>query len=268
MLRKNHLQYSFSVSLNGEHLGDLDPRIRLVEVSEIPAEETVTIRRALTDGDPVALVRRQRLDVRLSLFLKEPGAAAKSALISRISAFFRPGGVLTASWRPGLQLHVDTASLPGIPGLLAWNQTMDVTLNASAGPYWEDAEPVTLRQEIRRGSVTVTPPGQLPYTALEADFQNVATQVLQVLEIQVYAGEERVSYLSLSGLSVQTGEHVTIGYDARGFLTIQAAGKSALSARSAASSDALRVKTGVPNEIRIDSPRNLNMILRMRGRYF
>lgn len=266
--RKEVGRHPYSVSLNGISLADLDPGIGIVEVREVPVEETQVIQHVLTDGDPLAWSRRARLEIHLSLFLKESDPEHHTAVLSEVATWAKSLGWLTASWRPGLRLQIDGCTMPGLPALREWNKPVELVLAAYTRPYWEDAEATEVSQSMRRGTVQMQVEGQLPYARLEADIQNTATQLITSLEITVFAGDEQVTFLSLQGLSVGSGEHIEITYDAHGFLRITAAGQSCMASRSSGSSDEIRIRTGTVNDITIDAGRNALVILRARGQYY
>ena len=146
-----------------------------------------------------------------------------------------PGGLLTTSDRPDRVLCVVCESLPTVGSAQKWTGVCSIGFMAYAVPFWEDETP--RRVSITgNGSKTLFVPGFAAPASVEATVKNTGSGTIS--SVTLTAGETSMTF---NGLSLASGQTLTVSHDARGLLTARIGGTSVLNKRTAASSDELEL---------------------------
>lgn len=250
----------FEAYLNGVSFAQLDPVLILRDITELPPVEDVQkAQRALHPGTRITSRVRRSLSVRLTFVVREYDIAARSRVLDKIAEWVGEGGWLTINSRPGQRLYVTPDDLPSMGSSLKWTADMELTLTAYERPYWEQQWP-TVATITMFG--TLTPLGTVPEAYVECDVTNMGTDVLT--SVTMACADTQIT---LSGLSVPSGEHVRIAYSDTGLMQITAAGASALANRTADSSDDLIAISRKTNDIGVIADQEVSATFSVRGRY-
>ena len=258
----------FSCQMNGIELGDIDERIAVVDIAEeSPALALSTSGNAKYDGTRLIRRTRQHLTVEITLAILERDPARRSEIADKVAAWCQDG-YLTVSYRPGQRLRCALAALPGMGSALKWAQELTIRYTAFAWPWWEDELPVVARisQAGQAGAVVLSPTGTADWTRVEAEVTNHSGGVVN--SVDIVCGETRMAF---TGLGMADGETLSATYDQQGLLQLLITGggaaRSAMSMRTAASSDDLIARQGSANEIRLAADGAVTGQFRARGRY-
>jgi len=234
------MRLSHRVALNGVQLDSIDNRILVQGVEEAAGKDQIsTVSLFGGSGERITNQHRDSLDVtvRFSINIKKTDMQARNDVFERVCAWAAGGGWLTLNYKAGRRLNVICAQLPAAGDMWNWTNVYAIVFRACGVPYWQqDAQ-----NSIRANGSTITRQigvGGSATTVLDITFRcNSGT----CSTFRVVAGS---SMIELTGLSLSAGQTLTIDHTAEGLLRIMAGGVSALSKRTAASSDDLYVNPG------------------------
>lgn len=250
----------FDAYLNGVSFAQLDPAIILRDIEEMqPNEEREEARRSIHPGTRISSRVRRSLSVRLIFCVREYDIASRARVLDKIAEWVGEGGWLTINSRPGQRLFVAPEDLPSVGSSLKWTDDIEMTLTAYERPYWEQQWP-TVITITEAGSIR--PTGTLPDVYVECDVTNTGDADMTTLTISCAD-----TAITLEGLAVPAGEHVTLAYTDRDVLKITAAGASALANRTAESHDDLIARIRKDNAIAVSADQPVTAIFSARGRF-
>lgn len=252
--------YRFEAHIGGVSLANLDPAIALLDIKEDkPVYDRETARRSIHPGTRMSVRTRRSLSIRLVIAIKEYNDMARAAVLDKIADWAGDGGWLTISTRPGQRLYVIPEDTPALGSSMSFKDEIEMTLTAYERPYWERQWPV---MSIVTDEGTLCPLGTYPTAYVECDVTNAGEADLT--EITMSCGDTAIT---LTGLAVPAGEHVTLSYTDRDVLTITAAGASVLANRTAESHDDLIALCRKANAIRVTADQPVSAVFSARGRY-
>jgi len=236
-----------SVALNGIELHSLDGAIVLQGVDEGAPNWNITAgNRGGKDGQRVNSIEKRYRDVTVSFAIAEKrNLILRADILQRVCAWAAEGGDLTVSYRDRQKLRVVCAALPAVKTLTKWAETYSITFRAYAVPYWQSMDPEVIdiaATASGSGVLTLreTAGGKLCMVALNSSGSQVDT-------VSLTANGDSFGF---TGLALANGERLVIAYDENDIQQIyiinaaQTATRSALAARTAASSDDIRLKHG------------------------
>ena len=234
---------------DGKDINDM-ARVYLTNMEERNSTEKYVLNPAGLPGQRLISARRTGLETDLTLFLKEPDPEKRISLMSGVLAFFRPG-MYRSGQRPDQELQVDHISCAQTPPLMAWTNTLKLTLLSLTIPYWQG-----MRQEVsgemRSGELRFTPEGHTERVCLEVEVTNLSARDMDSIELENGDSEGRICWMSFSGLQLRPGESFRLFYDQWHVLRIFSGERSALMARSAASWDEMTARVGRENIFGVD----------------
>lgn len=251
------------VWLNNLGLADIDPAIHVHDIAySSPGITTSTVEHARYHGARVSRQRMGSSGVTVQFDVREYDIAARQQIINRIAAWAMKGGILTTDDRPGQRLHVVCTTPPTISSSLRWTARLTLEFTAFDNPCWEDVTPkaLTLTGTDESGNLYGAGTAADPYVTATVEAGADITQ------ITLNAGD---TTFELTGISVQAGETLEIGYDGTNTLYIRNTdtGVSYLEKRSASSHDDLMIPVGRFSEVGFSSDGMASVTYRVRGLY-
>lgn len=246
----------FSCALNDMPMEELDPAIRVTDLTELPPRMRTAAVPAVGHG--LRLLRRVResLTVRISFIIHEYDPIRRREVLQLIHEWAEGGGWLTVSDRPGLKLRVVCDALPTMSAL-CWADEMQLVLTAYETPFWvteEEAETVTDSFDL------LTLPGTARECPVNVEVTNVGDDVMTSLYLQ--CGETEMTF---EGLEVQPWDMLTLTCE-DGPVQAEAYGESILMHRTGESSDLLLASCGEDTMISVAADQPVEARFYGRGR--
>lgn len=251
------------VYLNRIGLTDIDPTIIIHDVSYNPPEITThTVDRARYNGSRVMRQRMANSTVTITFSVREYDQVRRQDIMHRITAWAMAGGTLTTDDRPDQRLHVVCTSAPSIQSSLKWAESQEIEFSAFDQPFWEDTVPKTVTLNGTSAS------GQLVGAGAASDpFVEVRVKAIgAITNLTLNAG---TTSISLSGISIQSGQALIINYDDTHTLHIynENTNVSYLNKRTAASDDDLMIPVGKSSTVSYTANANATVTFSVRGLY-
>lgn len=217
------------VYLNGVSLETAHPSILLQHIDE--SAPKADVQTAARGGAPGAFVTSAQLRERAVTILfavrEAKDFTIRADAVSAAAAWAAGGGWLSLSSRPGLRLWVTPTELPSIGRLRDWTDDISLTLTAFHWPWWQEESPtaVTATGVGSTGTeITVPVTGCAP-AGLEAEI----TPGDALTGVTLTSGGRT---MTLSNLSVASGTKLSVYYDERHLLRIEAGGTGLLGKRT------------------------------------
>lgn len=250
------------IYLNGTSLRSVaQTRTWIQQVTEeVPAPDMVTAAFPGWDGERLVRGERRGLKVTVTVTIHEVfNLAARAAALEAIAKWVGSGGVLTASYRTGQRLRVVPSGRPALGAVRDYTQEVKIEFTAYAVPYWEDATATAVTGTAgATGSLSITVPGSHE-TPLDAEITAGAAVTSLALTVNGRT-------ISLTGLSLSSGDKVTFEHTDEDILLIKAGSTHILSKRTADSADDLLLIPGA-NTVSWTADGSVTVKAMARGRY-
>ena len=245
------MQLSRRIALGGVQLDQIDGRILISEVYELPGDRTATAS-SIYDGtgndtgSRVNNVHRNSKKVRCKFRInyKRPFMAERAALLDRIMAWERAGGVLTIGARPNQRMQVRCQQEHEVGDLRDWTKEYTIIFEANEKPFWENATPDTAESKTASsGSVNLDVSGNME-NVLTLDVANKSGATINKMTISANGYK-----FEFTELGMTANEHLVIDHTSKQVQRIRiksASGtyRSAMVRRTDKSDDELRVSPG------------------------
>lgn len=252
----------YEVTLNGVEMSSLNAALLILDLEySDPSPQFRTATLANRDGSTITGRYKADVSVTVSFELHLYDTAARQAALHDVIRWARAGGTLKTSDRTGQVLECVCDQLPAISSARNWTDPLKLRFAAASFPYWQAETPttVTLTGSSAAGSITVPGDGgDAPLSVAVTPSSGTLTS------LTVTAGS---STIALSGLSVAAGTTLWMEYSPAGNFRIRANAVSQLPKRSAASSDDLRVPTGLAAALSLTANVAVTAIFSARGVY-
>ena len=252
----------YIVALDGVELGELAPEIIVTDiVHNAPVRELKASDIAGRNGKLVDRTVTSSVGVTVYFEIHTQDVRRRAMVMEDVQRWAMPGGILTASDRPDRRLSVLCESLPSVGSALKWTGSCSVGFTAYAVPFWEDETP--RRVSISgNGSKSLYVPGFAAPSCVEAKVKNTGSGL--ITSVRLTAGK---TFMQFSGLSLSSGQTLTVSHDERGLLTARIAEASVLARRTAASSDELELDPGMTEALSVSTDGTAGTTFEVRGRY-
>ena len=225
--------------MDGVQLSTVGPII-IQQVQEPAADMEITYgARPGRSGQDVLSVRRKALKVTIQTAIRELFDLGRRADVLQAMAGWARGSVLELSNHPGQVLNVICRSLPALGDVRSYTQLINIELEASEIPYWQEKAPVTASGSGASGSMQLYVPGTAEEIPVELTFTPGGT--LTSLVVTVSCGGVSRS-ISLGGMSLSGA--VKFQREAGDRLGIVSGSTRLLQYRSAESADDLLIPAG------------------------
>lgn len=247
----------YDVFLNGVSLNAISPEILIHDI-QYP---NLTIR-----NETFALARRQGAhitnrylgsnSVSVLFEIQSYDVNERQDVLGRVVRWAKKGGVLQTTDRRGQRIRCICEQFPRITSAKNRGQEMQITFSAYSLPFWESVSParLTLTGTSTNGSLYV--PGNVDGAFVEL----TATANGALTNITFTAGETE---LTLSGISLTSGQKIVIAYDDDMIQSIKRGNTSLLDKRTG--NDDLIVNSGEISTFAITANVACTVEYRVRG---
>lgn len=252
----------YIVALNGVELSALAPEIIVTDiVHNAPLRALKTSNIAGRNGKLYKRTVTSSTGVTVYFEIHTQDVRRRALIMEDVQRWAMNGGVLTTGDRPDRRLSVVCESLPAVGSALKWTGSCSIGFTAYAVPFWEDETP--RRVSISgNGSKSLYVPGFSAPAGVEANVKNTGSGAITTVKLT--AGK---TLMEFTGLSMASGQTMTLAHDVRGLLTARIGKTSVLAKRTAASSDELELEPGTTAALSVRTNGTASTTFEVRGRY-
>ena len=247
----------YEVWLNNIALSSLDPKILILDIRYATPPITNS-GYTLAGRHGSYLYRRyaEKSSVNVQFAIRAYDTAERQAVCAEVAKWAKNGGLLQCSDRLGQRLRCICEAFPAINGVLSWTDTLQMTFTAFNLPFWEEELEKTLTLTGTSASGTLYVPGSVDGALIEASIK--ANAALSSVNLTANG-----KTLSLTGLSVASGQTINITYDNALIQSIKVGSTSLLNKRTGA--DDLVAKCGENNALSMSADASVNATFKVRG---
>lgn len=215
--------------LNGVDLLNLSESIYVEDINEEPVFALSTETRmpygVFVLGEP----ERERLNIRLTVLVKERDRIRRQAVITALKGWAKTGW-LKVNTRENQRIYVICTS-PASHSVFSRSQSIDMTFTAFNEPYWQDENPIVVTLSGSSGSGSIKPRGTRKcFLEIEATNNSGGT----ITSFSVTGAGQTITF---SGISLPNGGTLRIYYDTTHIFRAEVNGSSIASARTEGSVD-------------------------------
>ena len=245
------MQLSRRIALNGAQLDELDERILISEVYEMPTDRSSTtadVYDGTLDSMGSRVTGRQRkskkVRCKFRIRLKKPYMDARAEILDKVNGWAMDGGTLKIGARPDQKMAVRCQQEVEVGDLRDWTREYTLIFEANEKPYWENVTADTAKSRTAAtGSASLEVGGTLP-NVLDLEISNESGKKID--HIKVTAGKYKFEF---NELGMAAGEKLIVDHTEKQEIRIRlrsSAGvyRSVLASRTVKSDDELRVKPG------------------------
>ena len=252
----------YLAALDGVELSAIAPEIIVTDITHnAPVREVRASDIAGRNGKLYTRTVTSSAGVTVSFEIHTQDVRRRSAIMEDVQRWAMPGGALTTSDRPDRVLRVVCESLPTIGSAQKWTGVCSIGFVAYAVPFWEDETPHRV-SITGNGSKNLFVPGFAAPASVEAMVKNTGSGAIS--SVTLTAGDTSMTF---NGLSLGSGQTMTLAHDARGLLTARIGSTSVLDKRTAASSDELELEPGKNATLNAATDGTASTTFDVRGRY-
>lgn len=247
----------YEAVLNGQALGDISADILVLDIQySAPAIKNEVYSVAKRQG--VRIYRRyvEKISCVISFEIHTYDTVERQKICNAVQQWAGRGGVLQTNDREGQRLRCVCDTFPVIPSAQKWTEPLSVTFSAYSLPFWEEVVPSVLSLSGTSGSGSLWLPGCMDGVPVEVDI--TAGGALTTLNLTANGRT-----LTLSGISVSSGQTIKIAYDDEMIQSIKVGSTSLLNKRSGA--DDLLADCGVSNSFSFSSNASVTVDFKVRG---
>lgn len=247
----------YSVTLNNTTLASLDSSILVLDVN-YPARNTQdkTFEIAKRHGSRFYDRKFGEAYVTVSFEIHEYDISDRQEVCAKVVKWAKNGGVLEINDRPGQYLQCVCTSFPTVESARNWTDPLSITFTGYAIPFWQEKTAVTK-------TLTGTDDGGVLNVPGNVDDALVECQVTAGASVTTFSLTVNNTTMTLSGLSLSSGNVVSITYDTNGIQSIKQGNTSLLSKRTGA--DDLLALCGESNELYISADASITAVFSVKG---
>lgn len=242
----------FEAILNDIALSSVAPNIYIRDIQVASPKMTVTRHsKALDNGSIVTNKRFDSSSVTIIFELREYDTDIYRRYIDLIAEWAAVDGYLTLSDRPDKRLYVTCTEFPVVGSMLQWTDEVSITFESIGFPYWEDSTPRT--SLITATSTDLNEQGTIYKGAFLKAKKTIIDPFVEVVvavdgtQLEWINLAADSTFLTLSGLSITTGQIIRVYYDKMHILHIDGPEGSIMNKRYYTSSDDLKLTRGAEN---------------------
>lgn len=248
----------YEVILNGQAMSALSSDILIRDIRyttpQIRNDAFTTARR---QGKRMYWRYIEKSTVTISFEIHAYNTMERQEVCNAVNAWAKNGGILQTNDRNGQRLRCICEAFPVVTSVLKWTDPLSITFAAYMLPFWEDEIPATLTlPRGKTGSGDLYVPGNVDGAMVEVDIK--ANAALASVSLTV-----NNKTLSLTGLSVASGDTIKIAYDDDLIQSIKVGTITILNRRTGA--DDLLANCGEVNHCSYTSNASVNVEFRARG---
>lgn len=246
----------YEAILNGNALSNIrDVLITDIQYSS-PAIRTDYYSVAKRQG---SRIRRRYVDkssVTIAFMIRAYDIDDRQAICNDVVRWAKNGGVLETNERNGKRLRCVCDSFPAVTSALKWTDNLKITFAAYSLPFWEEKYPATLSLTGTSDTGALYVPGNIDEALIGATI----TANAAVSQVSLTANGKT---MTLSGLSLSSGQTVVISYDDDLIQSIKTGTTSLLNKRTGA--DDLIAKCGESNSLSVSANASVTVEFNVRG---
>ena len=247
----------YEVWLNNIALSSIDPKILILDIRYMTPPVTNS-GYTLAGRHGSYLYRRyvEKASVGVQFAIRAYNTAERQAVCAEVAKWAKKGGVLQSSDRPGQRLRCVCESFPAVSSVLGWTDTLQMVFTAFSLPFWEEELEKTLTLTGTSASGSLYVPGNIDGALIGASIK--ANAALSSVNLTANG-----KTLSLTGLSVSSGQIINITYDDALIQSIKVGSTSLLNKRTGA--DDLVAKCGENNALSMSASASVGATFKVRG---
>lgn len=247
----------YEAYLNGVALSTISADILITDVEySAPSIRTDVFSVAKRHGARIYRRYVDKTSVTISFAIRNYDTRARQMICGNVAKWAKNGGILKVNDRDGQRLRCVCENPPSISSALRWTDTMRIVFSAYALPFWEENIPSALQLTGTSATGVLYVPGNVDGAMMEASIK--ANAALSSVTIGVNG-----QTLTLSGLSVASGNTIKISYDDNMIMSIKQGNTSLLNKRTGV--DDLIVNCGERNIVTLTASASVTADLTARG---
>lgn len=247
----------FSCALNGVSPEQIDPALRVTDLTELPPRRRVASVPTARHGLMMLRRVRESVTVRVSFILPEYDPVRRRALLQKLHAWGDPGGVLTTSDRPGQRLLVVCDTLPMLSAL-SWADEIHLEFTAYDPPFWEAQEETRV---TTTGAADLLLPGDADEVPVACTVTNTGDAPLSTLTIR--CGDTAMTF---EGLSIAPGASLRLWTEGGVLHAEDGGGGDLIMCRTGDSHDLLLADCGRATAVSVTADQAVEAVFHARGR--
>lgn len=247
----------YEVTLNNVPLGGISPHILITDIRyTAPAIDNETFTVAKRQGARIHRRYVGKATVSIDFAIRAYDTRERHEICNRVAQWAKNGGVLWTNDRPGQRLRCVCDVFPVITSALKWTDTLSITFTAYALPFWEEIIPAMLTFTGTSGKGSLYVPGNVDGAMIEATIK--ANAALSTVTLKA-----NDTSLTLSGLSVSSGQTIAIAYNDDMIQSIKVGSTSLLNKRTG--DDDLLANCGEVNAVSVSANASVSVTFKARG---
>ena len=247
----------YEVWLNNVALSSLDPKILILDI-RYASPRIVNSSYTLAGRQGSSPYRRyiEKTSLSVHFAVRAYNTSERQSICAEVAKWAKNGGILQCSDRPGQRLRCVCESFPVVASALRWTDTLQIIFSAFNLPFWEEELEKTLALSGTSANGSLYVPGNVDGALIEASVK--ANEDLSSVSLTANG-----KTLSLTGLSVSSGQTIQITYNDALIQSIKVGSTSLLNKRTGA--DDLVAKCGENNTLSVSANASVNTTFKVRG---
>lgn len=247
----------YEAYLNGVALSSVSADIVILDIEySTPGARDEMFTVAKRQGARVHRRYVEKTSVAINFAIRNYDTRVRQRICGAVVKWAKNGGILKINDREGQRLHCVCDTPPVITSALRWTDTLRVAFVAYSLPFWEEVVPSVLQLSGTQEEGLLYVPGNVDGAMVGAAI--TANAALSTVTLGVNG-----STLTLSGLSIASGQVINITYDENMIQSIKVGSTSLLSKRTGA--DDLVAKCGETNTFTLSADASVTVNFSVRG---
>lgn len=247
----------YSATLNNVSLASLDSSILILDIKYKPTEvNDKTFQLAKRHGTRFHERYFGTNQVTVVFEIHKYSISEREAVRSSIVKWAKNGGTLEVNDRPNQRLECICTSFPTIESVRNWTDPLSITFAGNGIPFWYERLPVTITLSGTSNTGTLVVPGDVDGALVECEVR--ANSYVSSFSLGVNG-----RLLTLSGLSLASGNIVRVRYSTTGIQSITQGSTSLLDKRTGV--DDLLAKCGQSNSFSIGASASIQAMFSVKG---
>ena len=248
----------YEAIIDGNPLSHIHPSIIVHDIEHRPSDISYTTAlRGNLRGSVVTSEAQEGSSVTIYFELHIYSILERQRILQEVQKW-ASGSVLETNDRVGQQLYIRCTRFPRIESAMRWTEPLTVEFTAFEIPFWQEKQPAVLTLTGASDTGTLFVPGNIWNSYVE--ITATPTGTLNTLTLTV--GDTEISFTDLGATA---SNPLTITYNDKLIQSIKVGTTSALSKRTAASSDDLLAKCGEVTDFGITAGVSTAVEFRAKG---
>ena len=247
----------YRVSLDDVQMDEIDEQLMILDVRyNTPKIDRQRIGAANLDGYEEAGENMAERAVTVTFELHIYDTAERNRVCQAVNEWAAAGGKLRINDREGQYLEVACDTFAEIQSVRDWTKPLSMAFITTGNPYWQSEEESIVTLSGKSGTGTMALDGNVKAAKVTV----TATAKAAVTSFMAVAGDTQIT---LTGVSIATGQKIVIDYLKDRYLQIRANGKSV--AMQPSSSDLLLAPCGKKTKVSFTANGNMTAVFTARG---